>query len=469
MTIQTGVVGRIFTDHTAINGTRYYYEVIVVDDFGQSDPSPIVDTVPSPAQIVAAATSVSEFLTPTTQYRPIGWPPVLDSRDEEQLAAEAIARTSGGLTVERIDSNIEIQRRMRDLVLGGSLSRPVCPELTNANPSSPHTVLLEALAWLIGQLMYRANLFPVRDQIEIARLFGTAPRAALPARATLLFTIAAPTGQSVTIPQGTVVSTEDAAISFTTDAELVIAAGESSASVQATRSVAGETELSSDTLTRMVDAVAYVSGVTNIEAVDSGSDAETIESALQRARSYQRRGERLVSAQDVEDAVLNDVLRGNGIVKVFPLVAEGDFSVQRVGHTSVVVMTRTGLPVSDAVKQQIIEMLQRENIGNPFFYVLDPVYVDFNVAATLRFTGLVTQEAAKFDAERKLRDFYAPSVGNFGRSILRAEIIAVIEAAEGVLRIEAPPAGAILASPVADQTIAPYAFPRLVNVIFHVA
>lgn len=39
--------------------------------------------------------------------------PDLDLRDEERLAAEAIARVSGGLTVSRIDQQIEILRELR--------------------------------------------------------------------------------------------------------------------------------------------------------------------------------------------------------------------------------------------------------------------------------------------------------------------------------------------------------------------
>lgn len=389
--------------------------------------------------------------------------PVLDARSGEQVAAEAIARVSGGLTVERINRNIEILRQLLARVEGGSIPPPVCPELTNANPSSPHTVLLETQAWLVEQLQYLINQLPVRDQIEFARLFGIVLREATAATTTLTFNVAPPAGLSVTIPAGTEVSTEDDSTIFITTASLLIPYGTVSGNVAAVAARTGVTLLSSNQLTRLIDSVAFVSSVTNLRAIDAGTEAETIDEALARARSYQQRGERLVTAQDLEDAVLQEILQGNGIVKAFPFVSAGDFTVQRAGYTTLVVMTRTGDPVSDSVKAQIYNLLS-QMIGSQFIFVLDPQYVNFNVTADVRFNGLTSQVAAKAAAERNLRNFYAPGVGNFGRPILRAEIIAVIEATDGVLRIEAPAAGAILDSPIADVTIAPYAFPRLVNV-----
>ncbi len=388
--------------------------------------------------------------------------PVLDARDEEQIAAEAIARVSGGWTLANIDRAIETLRRLRDLVAAGGLV-PVCPELTNANPSSPHTVLLEAMAWLAALQSYKINQVPVQNEIEFARLFGIKLRQASAATTTLTFTVAAPAGVAVTVPAGTQIATADGSIVFATNTALIIPAGTLSASVTATRNATGVTLLAANQLTRMIDTVAWVTNVTNVAAIDSGTESETIDSALERARSYQRRAERIVTAQDLEEAMLQDVLQGNGIVKAFPFINMGDFTQLAAGHTTLVVMTRTGAPVSDAVKEQI-NVLLAQVIGSQFIYIIDPQYVTFDIAASVRLTGLVAQAATLAAVERNLRNFYAPLVGNFGRPILRAEIIAVIEGTDGVLRIDAPAAGAILASPVIDLTQAPYQLPKLLNV-----
>jgi uncharacterized phage protein gp47/JayE len=392
-------------------------------------------------------------------------PPDLDIRDEEQFAAEAIGRVSGGLDVDRLNSQIEERRRLLSLMLAGGLpSVPICPELTNANPSSPHTVLLETLAWAMAQQARRINQLPVRDEIEFHRLFGIEVREATPAVTTLQFSVGSvPADTDVTLPAGTLVSTADNVYTFDTQEDLVIPFGELTGTVPATRTVAGATLLSPGVLTVMTDVIAFVTGVTNPDAVDSGTDDETVEQALARARNYQRRGQRLVSARDLEDAILEDILLGAGIVKAFPFVIDGNFSSlghPHAGHTTVVVMTPAGNPVSDDVKA-VIRTTMQEAIGAQFIYLSDPQFSDFTIEASIKIEGLTPQSAIKAGVESNLRTFYAAKKGNFGRRILRSEIIAVIEGTPGVDRIASDTNGPIVQSPGADIDLAPYELPRL--------
>lgn len=391
--------------------------------------------------------------------------PDLDIRNEEQLAAEAIARVSGNLDVTRIDSQIESLRKLRALVAGGTLTTAACPELTNANPSSPHTVLLETQGWLLAQIARRINQLPLRDQIEFARLFGSTIRSATKATTTLEFISDGLT--EVIIQQKTEVSTVDGEIIFSTTADLTIQAGETTGTVSAQRNIAGSTLLAPNTLTNLIDAIPSLLSVTNPDFIDSGSEDETLEEALARARNYQRRGERLVSARDIEDAVREEVLDGVGIVRAFPFIKAGDFSEKHAGYTTLVVMTRNGNAVSDETKAAIRTLLEQA-IGSQFIDLLDPQYVDFNIEANLKIIGLTPQTTILAAVESNLRSFYTASSGNFGRSILRAEIIAVIEGTSGVDRIQSDPDGPIFASPVVDVALAPYQIPRLGNVTLHV-
>jgi uncharacterized phage protein gp47/JayE len=389
--------------------------------------------------------------------------PILDDRNDEQLAAQISARVTGSLGVVRIDAQIRYLQELRGLVAGGQLPPPICPELTNANPSSPHTVLLEVLAWTMSQQQRKINQLPVRDQIEFHRLFGIELREATNATTSLQFTS---DGQNdATIPAGTEVATEDGSIVFTTDEELFIPADpeNTTGTVTATRTVRGITLLSPGTLTKLSDVIAFVTAVTNPDVVDSGTEAETVEQALTRARNYQRRGERLVSARDIEDAILEDILLGAGIVKAFPLIKEGDFDPlnhPKAGHTTVVVMTPTGNAVSDYVKA-VINSAMQQAIGAQFIYIEDPHYVAFTVEANVKLETLVSQTAVLAAIEKNLRDFYAPKRGNFGRKILRSEIIAIIEGTPGVDRIDSDDDGPIVQSPAADLEVAPYELPKL--------
>ena len=394
--------------------------------------------------------------------------PQLDPRNEDRLAAEAIARTSGAMTVELLQAQIRERQEWIKYLQSGGPPPAYCPELTNANPSAPHTVLLEATAWLLGQFGWRLNLVPEKNLIQFARLFGIELRPATAAQTTLRFVAAAPPDTDVTIPAGTQAATQDGAYLFATAEELVIVSGNEAGDVAATRAVTGHTLLTPNALTRLDESLAFVQSVTNPDAVDSGSALETVESALARMRAYQRRGERLVTAPDIEEAIREEILRGAGVVRAYPFIKDGDFNNRHAGHTSVIVMTGAGDAVDDATRGRINALLEQV-IGNQFTYILDPFAVDFNVEATIRLTALAARSAVLAAVENRLRGFYQAAAANFGRAILRSEIIATIEGTEGVDRIESAPDAPIIASPLADARLLVWQTPRLVNVTLHIA
>lgn len=393
--------------------------------------------------------------------------PVLDTRDDEQIAAEMIARVSGGLTAAAVDKGIRVWLRLREMVEAGGLPVPACPELTYANPSAPHAALLEAMAMLAAYQSFKLNRLPDRVRIEFHRLFGATLRGSLPATATLRFTSSAPAGVGVTVPAGTLVADESGAYVFSTDAELFIPAGQATGTVTATRTAGGETTLAADTLVSLSDPVAFIAEVTNPAAVDSGADAETVEQALARAVNYQRRAERIVTARDLEEAILEDVLLGNGVVRAFPQVRDADWQTPRAGHTTVVVMTKAGGAVG-AEKKAAIRALLSQAVGAPFIHVKDPTFHDFQIGADVRVNSFTAQAAVAAAVRARLLEFYTPSEGNFGRSILRSEIIAVVEGTPGVKRIVPQPGGEILAAPLADAEVAPYEMPRVTQVTINV-
>ncbi|HEY9286159.1 MAG TPA: baseplate J/gp47 family protein [Pyrinomonadaceae bacterium] len=393
--------------------------------------------------------------------------PVLDPRDEEQIAAEMIAHVSGGLTAAAVEKGIAVWLRLREMVAAGNLPAPASPELTNANPSSPHTALIEAMAMLAAYQSFKLNLLPDKVRIEFHRLFGATLREAQPATTTLRFVSGAPAGVGVTVPAGTLVSDAGGAYQFTTDEELFIPAGEETGEVAATRTAGGALALAIDTLTTLSDPVAFVAAVRNPEPVDSGADAETIEEALARAVNYQRRAERIVTARDLEEAILEDVLLGNGVVRAFEQVKDGDWGTPRAGYTTVVVMTRAGGAVGAEQKAAIRELLSQA-VGAPFIYVKDPVFRDFQIEADVLVNSFTTQAAVVSAVRANLEAFYSASEGNFGRSILRSEIITVIEGTQGVKRIEPQPGGEILAAPLVDSGLAPYELPRVTEITINV-
>lgn len=399
--------------------------------------------------------------------------PLIEIRDEDRLAAEAIARTSGGLTEEIVEAQIRERQEILKLIQAG-LDTPICPELTNANPSAPHTVLLEAMAWQIGQLAHRFNQVPEQDFIAFANLFGIERRAASAAETTLRFTVSAPLNTNVTIPAETQISDAEGKYVFETVSQITINYPTTTGSVLARRTVAGHTLLAPNVLTKMIDSVAFVTAVTNLSAIDSGAELESIESTLDRVKRYQRRGERIVSTKDLEEAILEEALEGNGVVRAFPFVKNGEFQeedsdrkIQVPGHTTVIVMTKTGENIDSLMMAKIGAVLN-QCVGNQFIYVVNPQFVEFNVSVNVKLTVGTPQGAVVAAIENNLRNFYAASREQFGRKIYRSEIIAIIEGTSGVDRIEPVNSSQILISPASDVRLEEFELAKLVNITINV-
>ena len=400
--------------------------------------------------------------------------PSLEIRDEELLAAQAIARTTGALDVALIDSYIANLSELRKVIAAGNLPPAICPELTNASPSAPHTVLLETFAWLLGQMGYRINQIPDQNLIAFANLFEIELRPATKAQTMLRFIVATPSANEVIVPSGTRVTTADETVVFETTAALTIPANTTTGEVLAQNLATGNVLLAPFQLNKLLGGVGNISNATNMAAIDSGSEAESVDSALERMRQYQRRTERIVSAQDLEEAILFDALGGDGIVRVFPFVKDGQFgeyptdtaSRRAVGHTTVIVSTRNGEPI-DALARLKINALLNQIVGNQFVYIVDPFFIEFNVEATVKFNSATPQGAALVAVEKNLREFYSAARENFGRPILRSEIIAVIEGTTGIDRIVVAPDAPILAQPLADLRLAVWQLPKLKMVILH--
>src|SRR4029453_14706319 len=101
-----------------------------------------------------------------------------------------------------------------------------CPEWTDHNVSDPGVALVELLAWMTEMTLYRLNQVPDRLYLKFLELGGIELFSAVPARASLLFTLTAPREEPVRVPAGTQVSTErgdQEPIVFLTDHDLHVA------------------------------------------------------------------------------------------------------------------------------------------------------------------------------------------------------------------------------------------------------
>jgi predicted phage baseplate assembly protein len=118
-------------------------------------------------------------------------------------------------------------RRFQDFVDDAKrLVQRRCPEWTDHNVSDPGVTLIEAVASMADQIVYRLNRVPDRLHLRFLDLVGVRLHPPAAAVVPVTFWLSAPQDETVTIPQGTEVATRrtpnDAPIGFTTTRTLEV-------------------------------------------------------------------------------------------------------------------------------------------------------------------------------------------------------------------------------------------------------
>ncbi|MFC8954885.1 putative baseplate assembly protein [Streptomyces sp. NPDC057101] len=101
-----------------------------------------------------------------------------------------------------------------------------CPEWTDHNVSDPGVTLVEAVAHMADQLVYRLNRVPEKNHLAFLDLLGVTLFPPAAARAEITFRLSAPQPEPVVLPTGTEVSTgrteTEEAVVFATTADLTV-------------------------------------------------------------------------------------------------------------------------------------------------------------------------------------------------------------------------------------------------------
>ncbi|MEV4194766.1 putative baseplate assembly protein, partial [Streptomyces toxytricini] len=101
-----------------------------------------------------------------------------------------------------------------------------CPEWSDHNVSDPGVTLIEAVAHMADQLVYRLNRVPEKNHLAFLDLLGMTLFPPSAARAPVTFWLAAPQPEPVVLPAGTEVATgrteTDEAVVFATGQDLVL-------------------------------------------------------------------------------------------------------------------------------------------------------------------------------------------------------------------------------------------------------
>ncbi len=183
--------------------------------------------------------------------------------------------------------------------------------------------------------------------------------------------------------------------------------------------------------------------VTNKKAASGGTDAETLEEAIQRARKELKEITRAVTSADYEHLALNTpgvrVARAKALPRYHP---SQDREVP--GIISVIVVPKSSpdtpnpIPSQDFLKA-VYRHLEEYRLLTTELFVLPPKYVKISVAATVVVKPKNRPDNVIESVVTKLKEFLQPVSEDFdwkgwpfGRSVYVSEICEVIDGVEGV-------------------------------------
>lgn len=336
-----------------------------------------------------------------TRFTPLD-NPVLDDRNEEQLVEYALDRVysaSGG--------------KINDFSL-----------------SSPTRALIEGQAFAGAELLFYLNLLPEAYAIAFLQIAGIQRRLGRASTVVLTFYLSAPLAGVFTIPAGYEVKSGSGNISFTTDTVLIIPAGVTSGTVEATCSEASSNgNLAAYTITGLTQPLAYLQGVTNETAATGGLDEETIDEVKARAfAAIRRRG--LVSADDYEQES-QSVLGLGSVARAIGNLAADKVS-ERIGVVHLFCLNSDGSLLNEAQRGQLQASLQLKTHISVSVYVsnIDVQLCDVFLVASM-LSGQNPQTIAD-DIWASLQDYLKPGALPLGETIILKELEFLVRGVGGV-------------------------------------
>lgn len=280
------------------------------------------------------------------------------------------------------------------------------------------------------QLLVRFSNGPILDYL--GELVATPRLLAKPSRCLIRFSMPAAVQQPLLISAGTRVSTQDAKLTFLTDQDVVIAAGQTQVSVTATCLVAGELgngwaigQISSIGNPPAPGLVATNINVTADGVEDEGNDRyrERIILAPEAFSNAGSRGAYRYHALAVHQSIIDVEVHGPD---------EG----QPPGHVALYPLTTTGLPSADLL-QQIKDHISGEKLrplcDTVHAYV--PLEVGYQIKAHITFYS-TTDRATAMVVARAAADAYAiERRAGLGRDLIQEQLIALLQV-NGVYRAD---------------------------------
>jgi phage-related baseplate assembly protein len=305
-------------------------------------------------------------------------------------------------------------------------------------PAQPEMFMIELMSYALsnvgsgvqnGLMQNRAIWAEGTHLDELGANVGTFRLSAQYARAEVEFTLSEPRNSGVVIPVGTRVAAGSALI-FRTVQELVIPAGSLSGIVDtmATETGAAHNDLQLAQVQDILDPVAYVSAVTNVQISAGGSDAE----ADDRFR------ERIVNA-------FERITRGGSragyielVLGAHPDIVDVEVIRPQPGHIHIYPLMNSGI-AADAIDDVISEYLDPETkIPMGDFVTIQKVSAQvFDVVMTLKVApGYAAGAVAQ--AEDAIRAQFAVWSQTLGAQVAPSALVETVRGVAGVVGVDGP-------------------------------
>jgi predicted phage baseplate assembly protein len=203
--------------------------------------------------------------------------------------------------------------------------------------------------------------------------------------------------------------------------------------------------VNSNTLTSLGRALAYIESVTNPLPATAGADRETIDEAKARAPYTIKSRDRAVTSEDYEMLALRASTtlsrarcvpdRSNRGHVTLALVPKGELRGEEFARR---------LVPSNEVLRYVKRYLDDRKLVGTVLNVVRPRYKDLSLRVVLIRRTIGTSDRLRKDIETKLRRFLHSLVGGrdgkgweFGRPVLKAELIHLVEEVPGVEGVDA--------------------------------
>lgn len=198
--------------------------------------------------------------------------------------------------------------------------------------------------------------------------------------------------------------------------------------------------VNANTLTSLGRALAYIESVTNPLPGSGGADRESVEEAKARAPYTIKSRDRAVTAEDYEMLALRASTQLARAKCVPDRTNRGHVTLALVpkADTRGDELTRRLVP-SNEIMRFVKNYLEERKLVGTVLNVVRPRYKDISLRVVLIRRSVGTSERLRKDIEHKLRRFLHSLVGGkdgkgweFGRPVLKAELIHLVEEVPGV-------------------------------------